>query len=287
MTSGRALRRDRGAPAKDAAVALGAVHRDLALPEGRLHYVEAGSGLPLVLLHGGHGSWTHWVANIAPLARSFRVLAVDMPGFGASFNPEPAYDIGKYAATVSRMLDALSIGRAAIAGFSFGGAVAAAAASMEPQRIARLSMVNPPGIGPGSPRAVAIQQDLSRLAVTRGLREGAIASLRRLQLHNHDLIDDDVIAAMIANVRATRFVSRAASRSADTANTLRAVRQPVQLFIGREDVHRQHGLQELLRLMPQVAPQAQIHLVERARHWLQFDRAELFNARLAEFAGAG
>jgi 2-hydroxy-6-oxonona-2,4-dienedioate hydrolase len=286
MTSGRALRRDRGAQAKDPALALGAVHRELALPEGRLHYVEAGTGMPLVLLHGGHGSWTHWAANIAPLARSFRVLAVDMPGFGASFDPEPAYDIERYAGTVSRMLDALSIGRAAVAGFSFGGAVAAEVTSMEPQRIACLAMVNPPGIGPGSPRATAIQQDLSRLAVTRGLREGAMASLRRLQLYNHELIDDDVVDAMIANVRATRFVSRAASRSADTARALRSVRQPVQLFIGREDVHRQHGLQELLALMPQVAPQAQIHLVERARHWLQFDRADLFNERLAQFVGA-
>ena len=47
----------------------GLVPRTLALPEGEIHYVEAGDGGPLLLIHGVHGSWTHWVANIGALAR--------------------------------------------------------------------------------------------------------------------------------------------------------------------------------------------------------------------------
>ena len=47
-------------------------HRYLQLAAGRLHYVEAGRGDPVILLHGGHGSWTHWVANIAALSRAHR-----------------------------------------------------------------------------------------------------------------------------------------------------------------------------------------------------------------------
>jgi pimeloyl-ACP methyl ester carboxylesterase len=63
------------------------------------------------------------------------------------------------------------------------------------------------------------------------------------------------------------------------------VKQPTLVMIGREDIHRQHGLSETLRILPQVAPHAQICLIERARHWLQFDRAALFNELLGDFVG--
>src|SRR5262245_56400958 len=117
-------------------------HLDIDLPQGRLHCVEAGSGEALILVHGGHGSWTHWIANIEPLASHRRVLALDLPGFGASFTPKPEYSIDQYAGVVSALLGALRIERAAIAGFSFGCVVAAHAAIAEPRRITHLAMVN-------------------------------------------------------------------------------------------------------------------------------------------------
>jgi 2-hydroxy-6-oxonona-2,4-dienedioate hydrolase len=255
------------------------------LPQGHVHYVEAGTGDPLLLVHGGYGSWTHWIANIEPLARRRRVIALDLPGFGASFNPKPAYSIEQYAAAVRGVLDALKIERAAIAGFSFGCVVSSMTARVEPERISHLAMVNSPGIGPASPVAADIQKDLSDLAVRTSLRNGALESLKQLQLYNHELIDESVVDVMVENVRQTRFVSRSLSRVSDTSHILAEVRQPILVLIGREDIHRQFGLAEALRVVPQAAPQAQIHLVERARHWLQFDRADLFNALLGDFVG--
>ena len=55
------------------------------------------------------------------------------------------------------------------------------------------------------------------------------------------------------------------------------------LLLGREDLHRKYGLAETLVEVATHAPQAQIHIVESARHWLQFDRAQLFDALLADF----
>ena len=58
------------------------------LPDAQtLHYREVGSGPPLVLLHGGYGSWMHWIRNVGPLARQFTVIAPDMPGLGDSATP--------------------------------------------------------------------------------------------------------------------------------------------------------------------------------------------------------
>jgi len=260
-------------------------HGEVELAQGRVHYVEAGAGEPLLLIHGGHGSWTHWVANIEPLARTRRVIALDLPGFGASYNPVPSYTIEQYAGVVSGVLDGLKLARAAICGFSFGCVVSAATARAEPERIVRLAMVNPPGISAVSPVSVGIQRELSALAVRTGLRNGAIGSLKRLQLFNHELIDDTVVEMMVENVRKTQFVSRSVSRATDTNRILADVKQPILLLIGREDISRQHGLAESLRAVPQAAPQTQIHIIERARHWLQFDRADLFNEVLAGFVG--
>jgi len=255
------------------------------LPDGRVHYVESGSGDALILVHGGHGSWTHWIANIDAAARRRRVLAVDLPGFGGSFNPKPAYSIDQYAGVVSAMLDALQIERAAIAGFSFGCVVSAHAAVAEPARITHLAMVNPPGIGPPSPVAAKIMQALSSRSVKEGLRAGALGSLQQVQLFNQELIDDHVVDLMVANVRQTRFVSRTLSRGSGLCTVLENVSQPLLMVLGREDLHRKHSLAETLAAVPKSVPQAEIHIVESARHWLQFDRAELFDRLLAEFIG--
>lgn len=262
-----------------------AAHRELELPgRGRIHCVEAGSGPALVLVHGGHGSWTHWVANIEPLSRSLRVIVPDLPGFGRSFEPEPAYGLDDYAGTLADLLEALGVERATLAGFSFGCLVCAAAARAEPARFGAVALVNPPGVGPRSPQAQALQRDHTRLAVHRGLRAGAVASLRDLQLFDASLIDDDVVDLLIANVRATRFVSRALSGSTPTDVLLGQLRQPVLHLIGREDVHQRHGLAGTLARMAEVAPRARIHIVEAVRHWLQFERPALFNDLVAEMA---
>lgn len=65
-------------------------HREVLTPRGRMHFVEAGKGKPLLLLHGGHGGWVHWIDNIHALAGARRVIAPDLPGFGLSDPPVAA-----------------------------------------------------------------------------------------------------------------------------------------------------------------------------------------------------
>jgi len=208
-------------------MAAGVEHIDIALPQGNVHAVRAGRGANLLLVHGGHGSWTRWIANIDALARAHRVIALDLPGFGRSFEPRPAYTPEQYAQAVRAVMDALALERAAIAGFSFGCVVSSLTARAEPERITHLAMVNPPGIGPVSPDALAIQKSLSELAIRSGLRRGALESLRQLQLYNQELIDEAVVDLMVENVRQTKFVSRSVSRATDINRILAEVRQPM------------------------------------------------------------
>ena len=98
--------------------------------DGRMAWRVWGAGPPLVLFHGGYGSWTHWIRNVLPLARQFRVIAPDLPGLGESATPPEPWTAQGLAATIAEGLDiVLARGRTArgvaphLAGFSFGGVV--------------------------------------------------------------------------------------------------------------------------------------------------------------------
>lgn len=259
--------------------------RTVDVPGGTLHFVEAGSGDPLILLHGGHGSWTHWVANIDALASTRRVLALDQPGFGQSFNPDPPFEIPGYAATVCALMDALALERVAVAGFSFGCTIAAATAAREPVRVTHLLMANPPGIGERNPEVPALQREHSRIAKEHGLRQGLVAGMKDLQLHNHDLIDDDLIALGMRNVRRTRRITRDVSRNSGMPELLAQVRQPTLVLMGAHDRHQQYRLDERLAIIRAASPHACVEQVERSAHWLPYDRADVFNERLSAFIG--
>src|SRR5579863_186025 len=84
-----------------------------------------GGGRPLVLLHGGYGSWTHWVRNVLPLSRDFRVIAADLPGLGESATPPEPWTAAGLAAIIVQGLDIVvpRAERMHLAGFSFGGVI--------------------------------------------------------------------------------------------------------------------------------------------------------------------
>ena len=67
---------------------------------GKMVWRLWGDGPPLVLLHGGYGTWAHWVRAIQPLSRQFRLLVPDMPGFGESGMPADPYSAEGIAAPV-------------------------------------------------------------------------------------------------------------------------------------------------------------------------------------------
>ena len=91
--------------------------------DGHLVWHSWGSGRPLVLLHGGYGSWTHWIRNVLPLSRHFHVLAPDLPGLGESATPPEPWTAQGLAAIVVAGIDRILPREAELrlAGFSFWG----------------------------------------------------------------------------------------------------------------------------------------------------------------------
>ncbi len=116
----------------------------VATPRARLSTLEAGSGPPVVAVHGLGGTKGSFLPTVAALAGGFRVIAPDLPGFGDSDKPVgAAYDARYFAAVVVDLLDALDIERAHLIGNSLGGRVALEVAMRHPDRAGRLALLAP------------------------------------------------------------------------------------------------------------------------------------------------
>jgi len=113
----------------------------------RVIYRVAGSGPPIVLIHGMLNSSSHWRAVALDLASEFTVIAPDLIGHGDSAAPRGDYSLGAHAASIRDLLAAIGVERATIVGHSLGGGVAMQFFYQFPQRVERLVLVSSGGLG--------------------------------------------------------------------------------------------------------------------------------------------
>ncbi|MHB0975741.1 MAG: alpha/beta fold hydrolase [Candidatus Aquicultorales bacterium] len=117
----------------------------------RIHYIDEGSGPPLVLVHG-FGAWSFsWRKNIKSLSSRYRVLAIDLKGFGLSDKPSGAsYSLDAQADLLRAFMDRLGIDRAVVAGNSIGGEVALRLYAKHPDKVQGIVLLNSTGYQSGS-----------------------------------------------------------------------------------------------------------------------------------------
>ena len=256
---------------------------ELPFAGGHVTWRSAGSGLPLVLLHGGHGSWAHWARNVAPLSRQFKVCLADLPGYGDS-SPPPEPTLASLLDTTQHTLDAwLGVGTPiALAGFSFGGLVAAQLAARRPA-VQALALLGP--AGHGSPRRPQGALQAWRDAHEQG-DEPRLRETMRHNLQMHMLAseaDDTALAIHTQACLRTRFFSKRISRAGGLAEVLQQVDAPVLLLWGEHDVTATP-----LVLAPALAAHCRVArtlVVPGAGHWVQYEAADRVNAELAAWLG--
>jgi pimeloyl-ACP methyl ester carboxylesterase len=117
------------------------------LPGAEVNYVDIGEGEPVIFVHGLAGCWRNWLENIPHFARTHRVLALDLPGFGDTPSPSWKISMPAYGQLLHDFCEKLGIERvAALVGNSMGGFVATEAAIQRPERFDRLVLVSAAGI---------------------------------------------------------------------------------------------------------------------------------------------
>lgn len=116
-----------------------------------IHYKCLGKGPPLILIHGGGNDWHEWQKNIAFLAASFQVCALDFPGFGLSETPAAGFSRPWTVHFMKHFMDNLGIDRADLIGHSMGAVIAISLAAQYPECVNRLVLVDAGGLGKFSP----------------------------------------------------------------------------------------------------------------------------------------
>jgi 2-hydroxy-6-oxonona-2,4-dienedioate hydrolase len=261
-------------------------HRQLQTEQGTIHYVEAGAGEPIVLIHGGHGAWVHWIANIDALAKNRRVIALDLPGFGNSYDPGRLLELSGYAQVVGAFIATLGLRNVALVGFSFGTLVAATVASNEPRTVTSLALINPPGIGTRTAEGNALPARMSALAKEQGLHAGVAGTLNELMLFNKDLINDALIDLIADCVKRTRHATRPISRASQMMPILERVSQKTTVLIGAKDPFHCHELDGRSARINRALGTEAARVVSGAAHWVQYDQPDFFNRTLLEFIDA-
>jgi pimeloyl-ACP methyl ester carboxylesterase len=121
-------------------------HVDLPGAEA-VNYVDIGEGEPVVLVHGIAGCWRNWLENIPYLARNYRVIVPDLPGFGDSPMPSWEISMGNYGRMLHDFCERLGLDHvAALVGNSMGGFIATEAVIEEPDRFDRLVLISAAGV---------------------------------------------------------------------------------------------------------------------------------------------
>lgn len=116
-------------------------HHFRELADNTVHYVTAGSGKTLVLLHGWPQTWYAWRKVMPQLTQRYRVIAPDLRGLGDSSRPQNGFDKRAVPRDVAQLLQTLSIDSAYVVGHDWGGPVAFAFAAFHPGLVSRLVMV--------------------------------------------------------------------------------------------------------------------------------------------------
>jgi pimeloyl-ACP methyl ester carboxylesterase len=143
----------------------GLSEKKLAIGAHDVHYLDGGSGAPVVLLHGIFSEKDHWVDFARQLTGSYRVIVPDLPGYGESGRlADQAYDYPAQTERLKTMLDALGIGPVHLAGNSMGGTIAALFALQYPDRVASVAFIGAPhGIRSPKQSEMDIQVDAGKI----------------------------------------------------------------------------------------------------------------------------
>ncbi|MFE5833280.1 alpha/beta fold hydrolase [Streptomyces sp. NPDC056508] len=268
--------------------------RTVTTADWTLHYNEAGEGHPVVLLHGsgpGATGWSNFSPNIPALAERYRVIAVDMPGWGGSDTVTGGER--DHTAAAVQLLDALGIEKAAFVGNSMGGMTALRLAALHPDRVSHLVTMGAPAgrggpglFGPGDGPSEGIkvlirgyvdpsEATMTELVDVMTFRTGpdreALARARAAAAQSRP----DHLKNFLEHLQRTRQVGSSATNA-----EIARIAAPSLIVHGRDDrvVHFENSLRLVSRIRD-----SRLVLFNRCGHWAQLEHAAEFNRLVAEF----
>jgi pimeloyl-ACP methyl ester carboxylesterase len=255
---------------------------------------------PIVFIHGLSSYMGFWEHQLPEFARSRRVLALDLPGYGASGRPDAPYTPPWYAEVVSHWLAALSVEEAVIVGHSMGGQVALTLALTHPDQVDRLVLAAPAGLERFSPGTAGWMKEYWHEGRALEASEAELRATFTTVVFNHPdagverLLEERVRMSSTPAFRGTSVaVSRSIAGMLDhpVADRLSEITAPTLLIFGTDDrmipnpVFTGGATRTIAEQGARAIPGARLVLLPGAGHTVHHDAPDAFNREVANFLG--
>ena len=257
-----------------------------------IHYLEKGTGEPLILIHSMGQSLFTWHRVIDSLSAQYRVFAVDLPGHGYSDKPvdEAAYSIGAVADVLVAFMDEMSLEKIDVVAFSMGSMIALNMAARFSDRIGKLVLICPGGLTATMPRQIRfLENPLTGWLSAASISPKSIASLLTDAFFDRTLISPEMVREYYKPY--TDKAAGAALRSAlrafdeeDVMPTLRDIENDVLIVWGVDDRWREVSSAEVFHI---ALPNAQFALIRNCGHILHEEKPERFLEYALDFLEHG
>src|SRR4026207_489238 len=247
----------------------------------KIHYIEAGSGPNVILLHGLGGSWQSWHFNIAPLAEKYHVVIPDQIGFGKSDNPFVNYRIRTYVDFLDQFCKQLKIERATLVGNSMGGWIAAMFTASFPDRVDKLVLVDAAGYAP--PKDLDTRTFFGLNPTTREGMKVLVAKVFYNKAFQTDAAIDMAIAVRLAagDGYTINSITESIIRGEDFLDDIvKTIKRPTLIIWGRQD--GLVSLPEGERFNKDIAG-SKLIVIDQCGHVPNVEKPAEFNAAVLKF----
>ena len=242
-----------------------------------------GKGKPLVLLHGGSGSWTHWIKTIQALQDEYCLWVVDLPGLGESAMPPEPYTPQSCATALVRGFKQLIAGGepATLICFSFGCHVGTLAATQLNDHLCGLYIIGTAALGLDQAQNISLPKQKADMS-DKESHEVHHTVLARLMFADETRIDEQAIALQALNVTNARFRSREFANTSEVRDALAEVSVPVKSIWGENDIVARPDLETCLDALRLHHPELEHRVIANAGHWVMYEAADQFNKAMLE-----
>ena len=266
---------------------------DDALPKGCREKTNVvwriwGSGPVVVLLHGGTGSWLHWIRTIPALADNHTLLVPDIPGMGDSCSPPvttpvEALILGVADILINTLAQLIPTSTPVhLVGFSFGSMVAAHMAARLGTKVQRLILVGSSGFGLSHQGVKGLQKPRSGMSTTE-LRALHYHNMCTILFHDAHRADDLALEMQLHNGARMRLRTHESAISSSLADALLMIRSDILAVWGAEDPFIPNDTTACEALLQRSsAPSSHLHFIPDAGHWVAYEGATAFNQWLTK-----
>lgn len=251
------------------------------VPDGLVwHRWGPAAGTPILLFHGGSGSWRHWARTIPALAATRPVYAPDLPGLGLSAMPADPASPEDAAAALLDGIPRLFDGPFHLCGFSFGAMISSLVAAGSGARLRSLTLIGTASLG--TPRQPVTLTKLREKAGAERV-DAHRANLQAIMLHRPESIDAAALAIQEWNTVHARMRSRGFATSTRVRDALPRIQAPVQAIWGARDQVAYPALDLRIEALHAARPDVAVTVLPGTGHWAAYEAPDAVNALLLDF----